>query len=66
MIYVFKTSVNSELKLKSATVYLNDILSDAKWNFDLEDCDNILRIDSQNEIVEMLLSNNVFDCTELE
>lgn len=66
MIYVFKTSVDSELKLKSATAYLNDILSDAKWNFDLEDCDNILRIDSQNEIAEMLLNNTIFDCIELE
>ena len=38
------------------------------WNFDLEDCDNILRVESQSldaPIISSLLQNNGFDCEEL-
>ncbi|QSB28113.1 hypothetical protein [Flavobacterium sp. CLA17] len=66
MIYVFKTSVDTNSKLKLASELLNELLADAQWNFDLEDCDNILRIDSETEITELLLKNTVFDCIELE
>ncbi|MEJ0105481.1 MAG: hypothetical protein WDO19_24265 [Bacteroidota bacterium] len=47
---------------------MNELLKQAKWNFDLEDCDKILRIDSQTEIsqpVIKLLQNIGFDCEEL-
>jgi hypothetical protein len=66
MIYVFKTSVNTKLKLESAITLLNELLVKAKWNFDLEDRDNILRIDSETDIVEIILNNIAFDCIELE
>ncbi|MCD0473814.1 hypothetical protein LPB87_05345 [Flavobacterium sp. EDS] len=66
MIYVFKTSVNTASKLESATTILNELLPGVKWNFDLDDWDNILRIDSETNIVEMILNNDVFDCIELE
>jgi hypothetical protein len=66
MIYVFKTTVDSKLKLESATAILHELLPHALWNFDLEDCDNILRIDSDTEISESFLQNDVFDCIELE
>ncbi|RZJ53077.1 MAG: hypothetical protein EOO44_09685 [Flavobacterium sp.] len=66
MIYVFKTSVDTNSKLESATILLNELLPDSLWNFDLEDCDNILRIDSQSQITELFLKNEIFDCIELE
>lgn len=66
MIYVFKTAVNTKLRLESATAFLNELLPEGKWNFDLEDCDNILRIDSETEIAEIILKNAIFDCIELE
>jgi len=66
MIYVFKTTVDSKAKLESATTVLHELLPHALWNFDLEDCDNILRIDSATEISESLLQNDIFDCIELE
>ncbi|WP_238160911.1 hypothetical protein [Flavobacterium cupreum] len=66
MVYVFKTSVDTKSKLKLASELLNELLADAQWNFDLEDCDNILRIDSETEITELVLKNPVFDCIELE
>jgi hypothetical protein len=66
MIYVFKTTVNSKSKLEFATVLLSELLPHASWNFDLEDCDNILRIDSETEVSEVVLQNSIFDCIELE
>ncbi|TCN56525.1 hypothetical protein D0809_15435 [Flavobacterium circumlabens] len=66
MIYVFKTSVDTKSKLNLASELLSELLTDAQWNFDLEDCDNILRIDSETEITELFLKNTVFDCIELE
>ncbi|MBE8727930.1 hypothetical protein [Flavobacterium hungaricum] len=66
MIYVFKTSVDSPAKFDSAKTLLDKLLPHAEWNFDLEDCDNILRIDSDLEISESLLQNDIFDCVELE
>lgn len=66
MIYVFKTSIDTKSKLEFANTLLDELLPNANWNFDLEDCDNILRIDSEAEINETALKNDVFDCIELE
>lgn len=66
MIYVFKTSVDTNSKLEFANTLLSELLPNSLWNFDLEDCDNILRIDSEDEINEIALKNDVFDCIELE
>ncbi|MBF4466925.1 hypothetical protein [Flavobacterium sp. LC2016-12] len=66
MIHVFKTSVDTKSKLEFATALLSELLPHAKWNFDLEDCDNILRIESETEVSEIVLQNNIFDCIELE
>lgn len=66
MIYVFKTSVDSPSKLESASALLYELIPETLWNFDLEDCDNILRIDSEQNIVHLLEKNTVFDCIELE
>lgn len=40
----------------------------AQWNFDLEDCDHILRIESKRAIGHLiinLLHENGFECQEL-
>ncbi|PWB22998.1 hypothetical protein [Flavobacterium sp. HTF] len=66
MIYVFKTSVDSQTKLESASALLNQLLPHSLWNFDLEDCDNILRVDSELNVPELLQNNTFFDCIELE
>jgi hypothetical protein len=69
MIYVFKTTVQTKKSVKQITPKLNDLLPTSKWNFDLEDCDNILRIDSNSTISAMVikvLQDNGFDCIELE
>lgn len=66
MIYVFKTSVDSQTKFESASALLDQLLPESQWNFDLEDCDNILRVDSELNVAELLQNNTIFDCIELE
>jgi hypothetical protein len=67
-IYVFKTSVKKGKQIRVLATLLDEICTPGKWNFDLDDCDKILRIDSQNEIlnaVTALLQTNGFQCEEL-
>jgi hypothetical protein len=69
MIYVFKTSVKSKKQAKKLKLHIDKTLPNAKWNFDLEDCDKILRIDSEENIIFPiinLLKNHNFDCEELQ
>lgn len=69
MIYVFKTSVKNKTQIKKLKPYPDSNLQDIKWNFDLEDCDSILRIVSKKNIckkVNNLLNSFYFDCIELE
>lgn len=55
MIYVFKTTVNTEIQIQHLKPHIDKIVPNAKWNFDLEDCDNILRIDSQTDISQIVI-----------
>jgi hypothetical protein len=67
MIFVFRTNVSFN-DLETLQPLLDKYLTNSKWNFDLEDCENILRIDSKSEISELtikLLEVNGFDCIEL-
>ncbi len=68
MIYVFKTSVKLKKEVRQLKPHLDNLLNQAKWNFDLEDCDKILRIDSPTDILDIvikLLQDKGFDCKEL-
>ncbi len=68
MIYVFKTSVKTNMQIKKIKPHVDNILPNAKWNFDLEDIDKILRIDSEEnvvlEIIDLLNIHN-YSCEEL-
>jgi len=69
MIYVFKTSVKTKVQAKRLKPHIDNLLPKAKWNFDLADCDKILRIDSEENIilpVINVLKNHSFDCEELD
>ncbi|EIJ40660.1 hypothetical protein JoomaDRAFT_3727 [Galbibacter orientalis DSM 19592] len=46
MVYVFKTSVTTQRLVNQLTPNINKICKNAKWNFDLEDCDNIFRMET--------------------
>jgi hypothetical protein len=68
MIYVFKTSVKTRKAVRQLRPQLASLLQGTQWNFDLEDCDKILRIDSQTEVTEIvskLLHGKGFICEEL-
>lgn len=68
MILIYQTSVNTKRKIKSLTPFLNNLLQISNWNFDLDDCDNILRIESNKNISEQiieLLDKKGFKCIEL-
>ena len=69
MIFVFKTSVKTKIEIKKLRPHIDQVLPNAKWNFDLEDIDKILRIDSEEDIVlkiTELLNNHSYSCEELE
>jgi hypothetical protein len=45
-VLVFKTSVDDPLLVKALKPSLDNLAGEGKWNFDLSDCDKILRIAS--------------------
>lgn len=68
MIYVFKTSVETEKDILDLAYDLTSYCTPGKWNFDLQDCDRILRIDTQKQnaaSIISLLQNKGFNCEEL-
>ena len=68
-VYVFKTSVKAPSDLKRAEALLHSVLPRDTWNFDPEDCDNILRVESEYNIADTVctyLSVDGIWCEELE
>lgn len=68
-VLVFRTSVSNDRKVKNLTPYLNRLINkNGRWNFDLEDCDNILRVETESPDVfeiSLLLQQQGFLCEEL-
>jgi hypothetical protein len=72
MILVFKTTVKTKTDVERIDKALNSYLGTRKWNFDLEDCDKILRIESESakpsvlrSNITALMKNSGFECAEL-
>lgn len=68
-VLVFKTSISKKNHIKKVKPLLNQLM-DKKgyWNFDLEDCDNILRVETQtlaSTAICNVLINQGFLCEEL-
>ncbi len=64
-IFVFKTDIRD---IYEAASHLNSMQGILKWNFDLEDIDNILRVEAVNlspRKIENTLKNAGFFCEEL-
>ena len=69
MVYVFKTSVKFKKQIKIIVQELDKITETQKWNFDLEDCDKILRIEAKKinpTKIANVLNSLGFYCNELE
>lgn len=69
MVLVFKTSVTTKTKLQKIKTQFDKLFGQSNWNFDLEDCDNILRIVSDCNISNFVIAelNKLnFECVELD
>ena len=68
-VLVFKTSVRKRGKVNYLAPFLNDLINEhGRWNFDLEDCDNILRVETcgpDADEISVLLQEHGFLCEEL-
>jgi hypothetical protein len=68
-ILVFVTNVADKKAVNKVQPLLTAMPAIADWNFDLEDCDHILRVVAnglQPCDIETLLQTAGFDCYELE
>ena len=68
-ILVFKTNLTDAKRISDIESDLDIHPHIIEWNVDLHDCDNILRIVSNNvspETIEKLLLNAGYYCVELE
>ncbi|HEU5366757.1 MAG TPA: hypothetical protein VFU62_14560 [Hanamia sp.] len=69
MIEVFKTNVYATINSEKIIEILYQHFPKCKINFDLDDCDNILRIegsDFETEKIKLIVNENGFLCEELE
>jgi hypothetical protein len=68
-VYVFRTSVSGSNEVRQLQPELNGILNrNGHWNFDLEDCDNILRVETsvlRARAIASVLHKAGFECEEL-
>ena len=67
-VLVFKTDVTNKRKVSKVRTLLTVFPGIQQWNFDLEDCDNILRIvanDLSPRYVETALKKAGIGCEEL-
>lgn len=61
MVWVFKTTIKNKIQVRKISPILDElILPQGKWNFDLEDCDKILRIENlKTELDESCVLNKL-------
>ena len=68
-VLVFRTSVTHPQQVKQLQPLLNALIArEGHWNFNLEDCDHILRVETQllrADSIAMALRIQGFRCEEL-
>ena len=69
MIFIFKTNISHPSEVEILKPLINKRFPNETWNFDLEDCDKIFRIDSDNMNsalkVSLFFKTLGYDCDEL-
>jgi hypothetical protein len=69
MVEVFKTNVQRKGEAKMLLFKLVQLFPEHKINFDLDDCDKILRVQGENisseKIIQLLIKEN-YQCIVLE
>jgi len=69
MIEIFKTNVKGTVQAKKIITILQEQFPDNKINFDLHDCDKILRVEGKSFCAEKIMTlviENGFSCDVLE
>jgi hypothetical protein len=69
MVLVFRTSAKTKSDVIKLKPEINNLAPSINWNFDLEDCDNILRIESYEVLPSQVISlfkKHQYECKELE
>lgn len=68
-ILIFKTNLGTPYMVHDAAKHLSPLAGIQRWNVDLDDCDNVLRIEAEQHLsaraVEQLLQEAGFECEEL-
>lgn len=67
-IRLFKTTVHRKKQVLALTPKLNSILHNMNWNFDLSDCDKVLRIETDSlplEKLNKMMNKNNYQLIEL-
>lgn len=68
MISIFKTNIEKKIQVEKISKELDELIGNSKWSFDLEDCDRILRVETQNCISKLVIEKLVaigFECEEI-
>ncbi len=68
-ILIFKTNLENPELINRAGPLLQNIRGIKRWNVDMQDCDNVLRIESTElspRSVEDILQNAGYYCEELQ
>ena len=68
-ILVFKTDIRSRKKVNELAPYLEDVEGIIKWNVDLQDVDNVLRVEAASisaATIEQKLQQAGYYCEELQ
>lgn len=69
MVEVFKTNVQEQCQADKLAGVLLRHFPDCRINFDLEDCDKVLRVEGKNLVTVKLMTlvqEHGFSCMELE
>lgn len=69
IVEVFKTNVNKEDEAKDLIAKLSSHFPQCKINFDLEDCDKILRVEGKQILPEKIvevINGNGYQCNVLD
>lgn len=55
MVEIFKTNIDEQQQAEVLLKLLSETFPDFKINFDLEDCDKVLRIEGSNVVPEKIM-----------
>lgn len=55
-VYVFKTTVHDHLMVAALKPRLDELTAPGRWNFDLNDCDRILRVETPTPRTEKIIA----------